>query len=144
MDEEIQEITGLFIQESRETLDVALPMLIELEQGASVDSSVVASIFRLFHNIKGSAGFLELYTIQRLTQQAEATLDAVRTEKLVPDAQLVDVLYKVTELTTELLCFVESNGTDKDPKLDARTEALVVQLLARLNPNRIASPIVHS
>ncbi|NCG20080.1 MAG: hypothetical protein GWP91_13815 [Rhodobacterales bacterium] len=143
MDEEIQEITGIFIQESRETLDLSVPMLIALEQGASTDSSVVAAIFRLFHNIKGSAGFLELHTIQRLTQNAEDTLDAIRNEKLVPDAQLVDVLYKVTELTAELLYFVEANGTDKDPELDARTEELVVQLLTMLNPNRIASPMVQ-
>ena len=76
------EIFAAFVEEGNEMMDDVEPQLVELEQSqddaGNVDLEVVNSIFRLFHSMKGSAGFLELDNIVKLTHKAENLLDIFR------------------------------------------------------------------
>jgi len=74
---EQQQLLQGFIEEGRELLDEVEPLLIELEKTADesgeLDGEVINTIFRLFHSLKGSAGFLELNTLGRVTHVAQDT-----------------------------------------------------------------------
>ena len=52
-----------FVSESRDALDSINPMFVEvidcLNDGGRVDDETLNCIFRLFHTMKGSAGFFE-------------------------------------------------------------------------------------
>jgi len=68
-DAEQLELLRSFVEEAREMLDEVEPRLVELEKGSielgSVDGETINNIFRLFHSLKGSAGYLDLQTISR-------------------------------------------------------------------------------
>jgi len=55
LDDETKEIIESFVAEGRDMLDDAENKIISLEDGGNED--VINTIFRLFHSLKGSAGF---------------------------------------------------------------------------------------
>jgi len=73
------ELLHSFTAEGMEMLDDVEPYLIELqlsvEESRQIDSEVINSIFRLFHTMKTSAGFLHLNTLKSVTHEAETLLD---------------------------------------------------------------------
>lgn len=73
--EENAELIHSFTAEGMEMIEDVEPSLIELqertEESGRVDDETLNSIFRLFHTMKGSAGFLDLNTLQGVTHEAE-------------------------------------------------------------------------
>ena len=71
-----------FILESREAIDSIDPLFIQaiqnIEDNQPVNLEVLNGIFRLFHTMKGSAGFINLNLLVKLTHQAETLLDLYR------------------------------------------------------------------
>jgi len=76
-----------FINESREHLENAESALLEIEHHPE-DEETLNGIFRAFHTVKGTAGFLNLTDINKLAHSAENLLDMARKGqlKLVGDA----------------------------------------------------------
>ena len=72
-----QELLQGFIAEASDLLDEVEPALINYPKitDASERSEVVNRVFRHFHSIKGSAGFMGLDDISKLTHEAETLLD---------------------------------------------------------------------
>lgn len=113
MDSETQEIIDYFLTESRESVAEVEPLLIGLEAGgAHVDRATIDKIFRLFHSMKGSAGFLEFQHVEAVTHQAETLLDRVRNGSLAFDAALVDLLCRALDFTNDALDAIEAMLTD--------------------------------
>lgn len=113
---EDREIMRGFVDESREMLDEVEPMLIELEsiseRSGGVDSEVINKIFRLFHSMKGSAGFLELKTLGKLTHVAETFLDKFRKGIGLLDSSHVDLLNRTCDLIRLLLDQISAEYND--------------------------------
>ena len=82
-----------FIRESREMLDEAEVKFVELDSGQVADVDVINAVFRMFHSIKGSAGFLNFPNILLVTHEAESLLTLFRKGKV-----------KFLPCHTELLC----------------------------------------
>ncbi|MCA9631605.1 MAG: chemotaxis protein CheA [Myxococcales bacterium] len=143
MDEEQLEILRDFITESREALESIEPLLVELEQhpGDSVDEPTLAAIFRFFHSMKGTASFLELHRVVRITHVAESLLDLVRkgTSPLTPGH--VDLLCETVDVVRGLLDCIQSSNTDETCD-GALVEQLAKQLDAAVRDavNRIPRP----
>ncbi len=70
------EIIQEFVTESRDMIEQLEPAIIELGQNS--DPETINAIFRLFHSMKGSAGFLEFDHITRVAHAAENLLDMIR------------------------------------------------------------------
>jgi two-component system, chemotaxis family, sensor kinase CheA len=86
-----------FIAEARDYLDEAAKGLLNLEQ-ASHDTTLINSIFRNFHTIKGTSGiFPEFQPITRLTHVAEDLMDQVRNGQRTLDTTSVDLLLGVLD-----------------------------------------------
>jgi len=117
LDHEEQEILAGFVQESREMLDDAEPLLIELEkisnQSGEIDKEVINTVFRLFHSLKGGAGFLGLSTVGNVTHDAETLLDMFRKGKVIIGSGHVDLLNRTCDFIRLLLDNIETTLTDK-------------------------------
>lgn len=129
-DHEQQELIQGFLEESREMLDAVEPQLIELEKGSDylggVDFEVVNAIFRLFHSLKGGAGFLGFETVQKVTHQAETLLDLFRKGAATLSSVHVDLLMRTCDFIRRLMDNIEIQFTDKG--LDEDGDLLVAEL----------------
>jgi two-component system chemotaxis sensor kinase CheA len=117
LDLEGKEILAGFVQESREMLDNAEPLLIELEklsrQSGEVDLEMVNTIFRLFHSLKGGAGFLGLTTVGMVTHDAETLLDMFRRGKATIHSDHINVMNRTCDFIRRLLDHIETTQGDK-------------------------------
>ncbi|MGL4593184.1 MAG: Hpt domain-containing protein [Thermoguttaceae bacterium] len=105
-----------FVQEAREYMDEVEPTLIEIYNGSdtgSVNAELINSVFRLFHSMKGSAGFLALTTVTSVTHEAETLLDRIRNGKLSLTVQITATLCKAIDLFREMLIHIEETGNDE-------------------------------
>ncbi|MDR0869729.1 MAG: chemotaxis protein CheA [Planctomycetaceae bacterium] len=116
-----------FVQEAREYIDEVEPTLIEIYNGSeesagTVDAELVNSVFRMFHSMKGSAGFLSLSTIAGVTHEAETLLNEIRNGKLSLSVQITATLCKAIDLFRAMLDHIEETGADDG--FDDRAEAI--------------------
>ena len=93
MDIEDDEILQGFIEESLEHLaDIENDLLAIEEGGSNIDEDLVNKVFRAAHSIKGGAGFMGLTTIQELSHATENVLGMIRSKKLIPTPEIINVL----------------------------------------------------
>jgi two-component system chemotaxis sensor kinase CheA len=115
--EEDREMMQGFVADGHELLDELEPDLIELhkscEEGGSVDVDKLNSVFRLFHSLKGAAGFLNLHNVARLTHEAEGMLNIVRDGRIMLTTERTDVLCRACDLVRTLLQEIEKQGHDR-------------------------------
>ena len=72
------------------------------------------AIFRLFHSMKGSAGFLELNNISGVAHAAENLLDRIRAGKIKMQNDHVDLLCQSCDFAKEALDHLENHGDDSE------------------------------
>jgi two-component system, chemotaxis family, sensor kinase CheA len=101
-DAETVELIGDFLEESGEGLSRADEILLAIEQGEA-DHEKINALFRVFHTIKGVAGFLELSEIVSLAHITETLLNLVREEKFVLEGTTFDVVFESTARLRSLL-----------------------------------------
>ena len=73
----MDELLNDFLVETGEHIDAATQQLV-LFEGNPQDLSIIASIFRLVHTIKGTCGFLGLTRLETLAHAAEALIGRLR------------------------------------------------------------------
>jgi len=118
---EDDEILQGFIEESLEHLaDIENDLLAIEEGGADIDVDLVNKVFRAAHSIKGGAGFMGLTVIQNLAHAAENVLGLIRSEKLVPTPDIINVLLMASDELQQLIENVEtSNEVDISEHVNA-------------------------
>ncbi|NTV14032.1 MAG: chemotaxis protein CheA [Desulfobulbaceae bacterium] len=87
------------------------------------DRETMNSIFRLFHSMKGSAGFLDLTHIQRAAHSAENLLDLIRNGKIEMVPEHVDLLCRSCDFAKAALDHLEEHFSDEAMAQDAETIA---------------------
>lgn len=114
MDIEDDEILQGFIEESLEHLaDIENDLLAIEEGGANIDEDLVNKVFRAAHSIKGGAGFMGLTTIQELSHAAENVLGMIRSKKLTPTPEIINVLLIASDQLQSMIEDVH-NSNDVD------------------------------
>ena len=82
-----------FINESREHLaTIETDLLVIEEGGADIDETLVNKVFRAAHSIKGGSSFFGLDKVKALAHKAETVLDMLRSRKMPPNAEVINVL----------------------------------------------------
>ena len=113
-----------FVKEIFDLLDDVEPQLIKLsEQGAgqcAFDEDILNSVFRVFHTIKGGAGFLGLDTVSGVTHEVETLLDFFRNSQVVLNATHVQTLCETIDFIRILANTIVASGTDEGHDEDAR------------------------
>ena len=118
MDEALKE----FLIECQENLSRMDLELLELEK--STDPELVKSIFRVMHTIKGSAGFLGLSKLEKLTHAAENLLSKIRDGSLQPTTAITTALLVAIDGTRAILSSLESNQNEGNSDSESIIKAL--------------------
>ncbi|MEI6126215.1 MAG: Hpt domain-containing protein, partial [Pseudomonadota bacterium] len=115
VDEDREMIQG-FVADGRELLDEIEPKLIELQEscntGGATDAERLNSVFRLFHSLKGAAGFLNLHNVTKVTHEAENLLNLLRENRIILTPGRTDVLCRTCDYIHTLLAAIEEQGND--------------------------------
>jgi len=101
------ELVGDFILESREHLAAVESQLLTLERDPA-NAEALNSVFRGFHTIKGLAGFLELWEVQKLAHETEALLDRARSTQWTITPAAIDVILESADSLRRWLSHLES------------------------------------
>jgi two-component system chemotaxis sensor kinase CheA len=105
MDDLLQE----FISETQETLE-ALAVEVVAWETDPTDRDRLDAIFRFFHTVKGSCGFLNLPRFEKLSHAAEDVLSDIREGKRVADPVTVSAVLAVMDRIGELAEAVASGA----------------------------------
>lgn len=101
------------------------------------DGKTMNAIFRLFHSMKGSAGFLELNDITRVAHTAENLLDLIRNGGIRMQPEHVNLLCASCDFAKEALDQVEE--TLSDQAMSEAAEQISVRLEEAIGRARAAA-----
>ncbi|MCP4501972.1 MAG: hypothetical protein GY822_18595, partial [Deltaproteobacteria bacterium] len=99
---EMHEIVEEFTQESEESLSAARDVLSKGESSGRVEHDDVNALFRVFHTIKGVAGFLDLKEIQELAHVTESVLIPCRDDGQALSGDLLTLISDATYVMADL------------------------------------------
>jgi two-component system chemotaxis sensor kinase CheA len=125
MDDLLQE----FIAETLESLDALTGVVVAWETDPS-DRAHCDTLFRFFHTVKGSSGFLDLPRLERLSHAAEDVLDAIRSGRRAVDA---DTVSAVLGMMDHIAAITRGLG-DGDPVREDRDQPLIDALVGAAAP----------
>jgi two-component system chemotaxis sensor kinase CheA len=146
-DPDTLEVIGDFLVEAEDGLSRADELLLELERDG-FDAERVNALFRVFHTIKGVAGFVDLRDVATLAHSTEAVLDALRSGLVELSQGHLDVTFEATASMRRMLADVRrAVETHSDlegiPELPGLLERLAACLKAAdhpLEPARVELP----
>lgn len=101
-DEETLELLSEFVQETEDGIARADDILISVESEGAPEESV-NGLFRIFHTIKGVAGFLELEDISKLAHSTENMLNKVRSGERALEGPILDLVFDSTAIMRGLI-----------------------------------------
>ena len=121
------ELIGDFVLESRDHLVNIEGQLLTLERDAA-NTEALNSVFRSFHTIKGLAGFLELWDVQKLAHEVETVLDAARNGELTLAPDGIDVILESADFLQRYLQHLESVQRHESSTAPVLDEALLASV----------------
>ncbi|OGV50591.1 MAG: hypothetical protein A2X49_12385 [Lentisphaerae bacterium GWF2_52_8] len=110
------ELIESFVAESQDMIDTVEPMLLGLKdsgEGCAADKEAINAVFRLFHSMKGAAGFLKMENISAVTHQAETLLDIFRHKDVPMDSSYIEVELEAIDAIRTMLELVTKTQSDK-------------------------------
>ena len=116
-----------FIMESREHLAAIETQVLALERDVR-DSEALHAAFRGFHTIKGLAGFLELWEVQKLAHAVEAVLDRARNGQLIVSPAAIDVILQSADYVRRWLAHIECGPQQRPSSAPAADLALLARI----------------
>src|SRR5699024_5618084 len=109
---DIEQYLDVFIDESTEHLDVLYNQLVELEKNPT-EKQVIEEIFRAAHTIKGMSATMGFEEVAHLTHYIENVFDGIRYDKIVVNAQIIDVLFSALDKLNAMLEDISNGGDGK-------------------------------
>ena len=128
-DAETIELIGDFLEESGEGLARADETLLAVERDGP-EADKVHALFRVFHTIKGVAGFLELTEIVSLSHSTENLLNLVRDGKRELRGEVFEAVFEATAVLRRLLHRLRAAV---DAGLQLQSDPDVAPLVARIS-----------
>ena len=126
-DPDMKEIVESFAVESNEILEQLDSDLVQLESKPE-DDELLNKIFRAFHTIKGTSGFLGLEKLTAVTHRCEDILNKLRKGEAKLNSNLMDVILLAYDSIKELIHVIVNNHNE-----DVNTDDTVKQLEAVIN-----------
>ena len=130
------EIVKEFLVESGDHLDDVESKILQLEENPE-DVDIINSIFRPIHSMKGSAGFLGMKDIGKVSHELETLLDEARKAKLKVTPEIIEILYEGIDILKKLREAVEKKFNNKDAATDVIDyKPLLSKISVALQPNQ--------
>ena len=133
----MDELLRDFITETGEHLAEAEAQLVRFER-APGDASLIASIFRLVHTIKGTSGFLGLNALMNVAHVAETLLGRMR-DGVPPTAAAVSLVLQSIDRIRAILSAIDADGREPPGIGDDVVAAINVHLAGEAAPH-VARP----
>lgn len=111
----IDNLLGIFIDESRENLQILNDKLLELEENPE-DTDVLNEIFRVAHTFKGMAKTMGYNDTSDLTHNMENLLELLRSKQKKANERIVNLLFGCLDKLEKLLGTIVETG--KEQKVD--------------------------
>ncbi|MDR3698568.1 MAG: chemotaxis protein CheA [Candidatus Sulfopaludibacter sp.] len=121
------ELLSDFILESREHLARIETQVLAVERDPC-DSEALNSIFRGFHTMKGLAGFLELWDIQKLAHEVETVLDRARNFELKITPTAIDVILESADHLRRWVAHLEATLQQRPTDAPRQDSALLARI----------------
>ncbi|MCB9479429.1 MAG: Hpt domain-containing protein [Deltaproteobacteria bacterium] len=129
-DHDTREMARDFLAEGADSLAAAEDGLAKISEGDD-NPEHIASIFRVFHSIKGVAGFLSLTDIAQLAHAAESLLADVRDDHLQLNESILDLLFDVSDMLRRLLQHMQDVLSGRDDQGPVSGHASLLEALRR-------------
>lgn len=123
------ELLSDFLLESREHLAAIEAQVLTLERDPHA-SEALNAVFRGFHTIKGLAGFLELWDVQKLSHEVETVLDSARNLQLDLTPAAIDVILESADHLRRWLTHVEGMLQGRPPEPPPQIGSLLERIRA--------------
>jgi len=119
------EILQDFLIEAGEILEKLSEQLVDLEHSPT-NKDLLNAVFRGFHTIKGGAGFLNITPLVEVCHCAEDVFNTLRQGQRTIDAELMDIVLKVTDDVNDMMDAVRGGREPEpaDPALLGRLKVL--------------------
>lgn len=111
MSNEQNELIKEFIVECLDQLDAVDNDLIKLENDPN-NKDMLSKIFRAFHNMKGSSGFLGFKKLESLTHVGESLLSKMREGLIQVNSEIVLSLIAMSDAVRQIFKEIEATGQD--------------------------------
>ncbi len=135
VDPDMLEIVESFIVETHEILEELDHDLVQLESKPE-DDELLNQIFRAFHTIKGTSGFLGLERLTKVTHCGEDILNKLRKGEAKLSSELMDVILLGYDKISELITVIE-NDKNEDVEIDETIVHLENALKRIENPEEV-------
>ena len=123
MDIDLSQYMGMYIDGSKENLDMMDKMLLNLEQNPN-DIESVGEIFRAAHTLKGMSATMGFEKVAHLTHEMENILDKLRNRQLSVTAPVIDVLFETFDVL-RILVNDSISAMDSNVNLEAISQKLM-------------------
>jgi len=132
----LEEYLGLFIDESKENLQVLNGNLLKLEKDPD-NTEVLNEIFRVAHTFKGMAKTMGFNYTSDLTHNMENLLDPLRSGKKQATGKVVDLLFSCLDKLEGLVDSIVDKGSEHE---DTSVNQLVKDLQAAIDNKETSEP----
>lgn len=122
MDIDLSQYMGMYIDGSKENLDMMDKMLLNLEQNPN-DIESMGEIFRAAHTLKGMSATMGFEKVAHLTHEMENILDKLRGGQIPVTTSVVDVLFETFDVL-RILVNDTISSSDSNVNLDAISNKL--------------------
>lgn len=119
----MEELLSDFVAETQEGLEALANVVVALEADPS-DRERLDELFRFFHTVKGSSGFLNLPRFEKLSHAAEDVLSEMRGGEGTPDAATITAVLAIMDRIAELCTAIETGDT-----LDRKDDEVIIAAL---------------
>src|SRR3546814_5697006 len=99
----MDELLAEFISETQETLDALAGEVVAWEADP-MDRERLDAIFRFFHTVKGSCGFLSLPRFEKLSHAAEDVLSEIRAGNRMRSEEHTSELQSLMRISYAVFC----------------------------------------
>ncbi len=111
---DLKEILESFLIETKEILDKLDQDLMKMEKDPN-DMELLNTVFRSFHTIKGTSGFLGFDQMMEITHNCEDVLNKLRKSELHLNGPMMDVIFEAYDIMKALIASVESGVVETMP-----------------------------
>jgi two-component system chemotaxis sensor kinase CheA len=139
---EFEEDIKDFLIECHENLENLDREIVLLEQDPT-DASIISSVFRAIHTIKGTSGFFGFHLLGAVTHGTESLLSQVRDGHRVLTPQLISLILEAIDATKAIVSAIESTGKEGEDRAAGLRQRLdqALMIASPASPTRACNTV---
>ncbi|AFU97317.1 chemotaxis protein CheA [Simiduia agarivorans] len=137
---DLSQFHQIFFDESLEGLDAMEQALLDVVKNGNASDSVINTIFRAAHSIKGGGGTFGFSDIAELTHHLETVLDQVRSHQRDLSDEVVEVAFQSCDILRRMIAGHQQKQPVPFEQYQGLHDSLVQLAEAGVSPSTIVAP----